>query len=65
MDLRRAVTSAGSMTICGFGLSAGVANEDPILNKSCCTIFVKAAISASSQIDRENPRFAFNSSIVP
>ena len=42
-------------TICGFGLSAGVASEDPILKRSCWIAFVNAAISASSQIDRANP----------
>jgi hypothetical protein len=58
-------TSAGSITICGFGLSVGVASDDPIVKRSCWTVLVKAAISASSQIDRANPSVEFSSSIVP
>ena len=52
-------------TICGFGLSAGVASDEPILNRSCWMPFVNAAISASSQIDRAKPSDEFSSSIVP
>ena len=53
------------MTICGFGLSAGVASDEPILKRSCCTPLVNAAISASSQIERANPSDEFSSSTVP
>ena len=53
------------MIICGFGLSGGVASDDPILNKSCWMVFVSAAISASSQIDRAKPIVEFSSSMVP
>ena len=59
------IDSAASIGICGFGLSVGVASDEPTLNRSCWTTFVNAAIPASSQIDRANPRLAFSSSIVP
>ena len=38
-----------------MGLSAGVASDDPIRKRSCCTPFVNAAISASSQMDLAKP----------